>query len=273
MYRFVVTDCSISDRRLTACRYLETEGRRAEMTELTRVPFLREGSHRVEWGLIEEIPPIGKLLPVRRSSARFHDFDEYERLVKTARASDWRALLVVLLGGEAGLRCGEMMALEWTDVDFTQRQLCVQRSEWKGRVTMPKGGRLRYVPLTQSLCESLQANHHLRGPRVLCHDDGTGLTQRQVQGLVLRAARSAGLTNRGVHTLRHSFCSHLAMQGAPATAIQHLAGHQDLVTTQRYMHLSQSAVERAIRLLDQRPSADSRGDILETERRGAEMTG
>jgi len=40
------------------------------------------------------------------------------------------------------------------------------------------------------------------------------------------------------------------MQGAPARAIQELAGHQDLATTQRYMHLSPAALDSAIRLLD-----------------------
>jgi site-specific recombinase XerD len=54
----------------------------------------------------------------------------------------------------------------------------------------------------------------------------------------------------GVHILRHTFCSHLAMRGAPARAIQDLAGHQDLLTTQRYMHLSPAAIESAIRLLE-----------------------
>jgi site-specific recombinase XerC len=47
-----------------------------------------------------------------------------------------------------------------------------------------------------------------------------------------------------------SFCSHLAMRGAPARAIQELAGHQDLGTTQRYMHLSPAALDAAIRLLE-----------------------
>ena len=50
--------------------------------------------------------------------------------------------------------------------------------------------------------------------------------------------------------LRHTFCSHLAMRGAPARAIQELAGHRDLTTTQRYMHLSPAALDSAIRLLD-----------------------
>jgi integrase len=51
---------------------------------------------------------------------------------------------------------------------------------------------------------------------------------------------------------RHTFCSHLAMKGAPARAIQELAGHADLSMTQRYMHLSPAATEDAIRLLDGR---------------------
>ena len=56
---------------------------------------------------------------------------------------------------------------------------------------------------------------------------------------------------KGVHILRHTFCSHLSMRGAPARAIQELAGHADLTMTQRYMHLSPAALDAAIRLLDE----------------------
>ena len=142
------------------------------------------------------------------------------------------------------------MALEWSDVDLGKRQLCVARSEWKAQVTTTKGGRLRYIPLTERLAAALRGHRHLKGPRVLCSDAGSPLTQREVQGLVARAARRANLRNVGVHILRHTFCSHLAMRGAPARAIQELAGHQELGTTQRYMHLSPAAIEGAIRLLD-----------------------
>lgn len=174
-----------------------------------------------------------------RSSRQFassHDFDEYERLVEAAR-SESQAYLAVLLGGEAGLRCGEIMALEWTDIDLHKRQLCVARSERKGHVTMPKGGRLRYVPLTRRLAEALRDARHFRGPRVWCNPEGKPLTQRVIQVMLRRAARRANV-KAGVHILRHTFCSHLAMRGAPVRAIQELAGHQDLGTTQRYMHLS-----------------------------------
>jgi len=60
--------------------------------------------------------------------------------------------------------------------------------------------------------------------------------------------------------------SSIMMKGAPARAIQELAGHADLATTQRYMHLSPAATEDAIRLLDVRLDAQSRSgtrDILD----------
>ena len=224
----------------------------------------------VEWDVIDRMPCVIRLLPIVKSSANFHDFDEYERLVVAAKASEPLAYLCVLLGGEAGLRCGEMMALEWNEVDLNKRHLCVQRSEWKGHVTAPKGGRLRYVPLTARLADALRATRHLRGPRVLCSRDGSPLTQREVQGLVRRAARRANLRHVGVHVLRHTFCSHLSMRGAPVRAIQELAGHRELGTTQRYMHLSPAAIEGAIRLLDQRTPIANFGDGLETGRSSGE---
>ena len=204
----------------------------------------------VEWTVIERMPCAVKLLPVPKPSTGFYDFEDFERLVDAAQQVGPNAHLVVLLGGEAGLRCGEIMALEWPDVDFAKRQLSVQRSEWKGHVTVPKGGRLRYVPMTVRLAAALRQHRHLRAQRVLCLSDGSSLSADAVKHLVERAARRAHLNQDGVHRLRHTFCSHLAMRGAPARAIQELAGHKDLSTTQRYMHLSPAAIERAIRLLD-----------------------
>ena len=60
------------------------------------------------------------------------------------------------------------------------------------------------------------------------------------------------------------------MRGAGARAIQELAGHQSLMTTQRYMHLSSAAVESAIRLLDQPSPIYGNGDILDTGNVGME---
>jgi site-specific recombinase XerD len=128
-------------------------------------------------------------------------------------------------------------------------QITVARSEWKGQVTLPKGGKVRYVPMTQRLISALRENRLRSRTRVLVQDDGEPMTMKTIQQAVQRAARRADVRD-GVHILRHTFCSHLAMKGAPARTIQQLAGHVDLATTQRYMQLQTGAVEAAIRLLD-----------------------
>src|SRR4030095_10851256 len=129
-----------------------------------------------------------------------------------------------------------------------------------GMVTAPKSGRLRWIPLTRRLAAALSAHRHRQSSRVLCQDHAEPFTRQMMQSRVKSAARKAGLSENSVDALRHTFCSHLAMKGAPARAIQEAAGHQELGTTQRYMHLSPAALDDAIRLLEfQCPSV--RGDI------------
>jgi integrase len=206
---------------------------------------------------------------------KFYDFDEYKRLVEAARAIEARTHLVVLLGGDAGMRRGEMLALRWVDVDFKRRQLQVQEAVWerkrrdgKGheRITdTPKGGRSRVVPLTDALLQALHAHRHLRGEHVLFGDDGRPAMSFFLRRLLEAAQKRAGLrATGGLHVLRHTFCSHLAMRSAPAKAIQELAGHANLATTMRYMHLSPAARQDAISLLNRREEGRVFGDIVET---------
>ena len=105
--------------------------------------------------------------------------------------------------------------------------------------------------LTQRLAAALADHRHLRSKRVLCQNDGKPFTRQIVQNRMILASTRAKV-RKGVHILRHTFCSILAMRGAPAKAIQELAGHQHLSTTMRYMHLSPSERERAIGLLNRR---------------------
>jgi site-specific recombinase XerD len=122
--------------------------------------------------------------------------------------------------------------------------------------------------MTVRLAEALKQARSLKGSRVLCDKKGTPLTQKEVQVIMRRVGRRANVKH-GVHILRHTFCSHLAMRGAPAKAIQELAGHQDLATTQQYMHLSPAALDAAIRLLDKSARTSSRGNNLEAAGTGS----
>jgi integrase len=221
----------------------------------------------VEWDVIDRLPCTIRLLPIAKPSASFHDFDQYEPLV-TIATTDRLAYLAVLLGGEAGLRCGEVMALEWRDIDLQKRQLCIERSVWKGHATVANGGRIRYVPLTNRLAQALRASRHLKGPRALCPrrqsaDTTFGPRTRPACGA---ACESAARRRARAAT----FCSHLSMRGAPVRAIQELAGHQAIGTTQRYMQLSPAAIDGAICLLDHRGTDSRFGDIVETGRPNVE---
>ena len=120
------------------------------------------------------------LLRVPKGNPPFYDFEQYAGLVEQAK-TDWRAHLIVLLGGVAGLRLGEMMALEWTDIDFTVRQITVARSEWKGEVTMPKGDKIRHVPMTTELASAVRQYRRARNRRVLVQDDGSSVTMKVIQ--------------------------------------------------------------------------------------------
>jgi site-specific recombinase XerD len=112
--------------------------------------------------------------------------------------------------------------------------------------------KMRVVPMTKRLREILTAHRHLRGDRVLYTDAGETVTAKVLQKWMKKAQKRAGLKDTGgIHILRHTFCSHLAMKGAPALSIQKLAGHEDLQTTLGYMHLAHGETDRAIRLLEE----------------------
>lgn len=207
----------------------------------------------VEWKVIERMPCTIKLLRTVTPVMAFYEFDEYERLVQAARKVSPLVALMVLLAGDAGLRRGEILGLQQDDIDLKRGVVHVQRAIWQGVEDVPKGGRGRIVPLTTALAEALRANRHLRGDRVLYANDGSQVDENTLQEWMETATRRAGLAaTRSLHILRHTFCSHLAMRGAPAKAIQELAGHQSLTTTMRYMHLSPAARESAIALLNER---------------------
>lgn len=224
----------------------------------------------VEWGELAKKPKM-EFLPVPTGAPKWYELHEYRRLISGANKSGAHVLVLVLLAGSAGLRRGEIIALKWSDLDLQRRLIHVQRSITRGVEGTPKGGKARYVPMTPELAETLKAFRHAKGDRVLYAESGEELTARTVRNWLASAQRRAGLEvtaaavgdrkivapkaprkkDRGgaIHMLRHTFCSHLAIAGAPAKAIQELAGHVDLKTTQRYMHLSPANRNEAIATL------------------------
>jgi len=161
----------------------------------------------------------------------------------------------VLLGGEAGLRRGEIAALQWREVDLKTGRLTVAWNLYKGNLGPPKGRKTRQLQMTARLRDALtRLSSRFAGERVLLHN-GEPYRLGTMNEVVGNATKAAGLAKKGarkVHILRHTFCSHLAMRGATAVQIQELAGHADLKTTQMYMHLAPGHADEAIELLNDR---------------------
>lgn len=211
-----------------------------------------------QWGLIAP-PPRIRMLKEPSPAFSFYDDETFERLVAAAASIGPICLLVVLLGGEAGLRAGEILALRMRHCDLRRGLLRIEENEWQGHIGTPKGQRTRHVVMTTRLRATLldlATNHPAPDSRLVRRQDGTAATKRVIDGWLHRAQRAAGLPLKGPHVLRHTFCSRLAASGAAPRAIQELAGHRHSTTTDRYLHLTPRALQTAIDLLEARPPAN-----------------
>ena len=113
---------------------------------------------------------------------------------------------------------------------------------------------LRHV--REDLERSVRELGYRESDGLVLHDTNGSLTQNQVRSCLWPVARKAGVRH-GVHILRHTFCSHLAMQGMNPRIIQGVAGHENLTTTERYMHFAPGHAAQAFALLDSPSTAQS----------------
>jgi integrase len=223
--------------------------------------------HAVESGALPaERRPTVSLVPVQApeciSDDKRYDGDTYEWFIEEASALGTHVELTVLLAGDAGLRQGEIIGLEWDDIDWKNEVLKIERSVWNGRgpdgeqrtvVDTPKSGKGREVPMTERLSRVLnQHPQRMTNKRVLYRPDGTDVDRDTLTSWIKRLERrmDAENANGRMHIFRHTFCSRLAEAGAPVIAIKEVAGHTSIATTQLYMHAGREVRRAAIELLD-----------------------
>ena len=190
-------------------------------------------------GVMQRIrcPKLPRKLPVVLSP------DEVTRVFAAVASLKHRALLMAAYS--AGLRVSEVASLRVDDI-ASQRLVL--------RVRQGKGRKDRYVMLSPRLLAMLRQYWKAARPTDwLFPGDvpGRPLTEASVQRACARAAREAGLGKHvTVHTLRHSFATHLLESGTDIRTIQILLGHRKLETTAIYTHVSPAAVEATRSPLD-----------------------
>jgi integrase len=214
-----------------------------------------------EWNRIAAVPRIG-FLKTSDPEFDFLDFAEATRLIEAADPN-WRPMILFAL--RTGLRQGELLELRWNDVDLVKGQIRVRRSIWKGKVTTPKGGKSREVPLSDEARSAIRAlPSRFAGELVFpAGSSARHLTKGECKHPLWRACKRAGLRLIGWHVLRHTFASHLAMRGVPLKAIQELLGHTTMEMTMRYAHLTPTVGRQAVALLDA-PAPEGLGHDLGT---------
>jgi len=131
-----------------------------------------------------------------------------------------------------GLRLDELCNLKVADIDSTRMQI---------HIRLGKGSKDRYVMLSQKILLMLREYWKRYRPKEFLFEgvtQGKAISRRTVQRAFQMAVIKSGIKKRpSIHTLRHSFATHLLEKGVNLIAIQKLLGHNHIKTTTNYTHL------------------------------------
>jgi len=202
----------------------------------------------IKWGYLSENPTKGtaRLKVDDAKPPRFLTVEECQRLLEIC-PTEQRRIFTALLS--TGMRKSELENLQWQDVDPKRRQISIRSKEdWK-----PKAGE-RDIPINEPLLRVFQE----------LQDESTTFTPTDYVFKVKRRGRSrnwmrlqlihwaakAGIENlTKLHTLRHTFASHLVMKGVDLPTVMKLMGHSDIQTTMIYAHLAPDHLAGAVNKL------------------------
>jgi integrase/recombinase XerD len=158
--------------------------------------------------------------------------EECKVLFKAPRSLKHRFLLAFAYAG--GLRMNELRHIRLTDIDTDRMSLHVRQG---------KGSKDRYVVLSQFLAERLPMYlSELKPERYLFEGQTPGqvMGERSIQYVINEAVQKTDIRKEvSMHTLRHSFATHLLEDGVDVHSIQKLLGHSDIRTTMLYLHVAQ----------------------------------
>lgn len=158
--------------------------------------------------------------------------DEVKALIDTVTNVKHRTIILLLYS--TGMRLAEICALKMADIDSKNMRI---------KIVQGKGAKDRFTLLSQSVLLELRAYYIIYKPQEYLFNGckaGRPLSLRNVQHLVQKNLALLGLKhkNYSVHTIRHSFATHLIDNGTDLHTIKELLGHTSLKTTSRYLHFS-----------------------------------
>jgi len=193
-----------------------------------------------EWKIFDFLrPPKEKKLPVVLS------VEEVSRILKCVRLYHYRLCLTTIYA--CGLRLLEGTRLQISDIDGQRKMLHLHQA---------KGNKDRYVPIPDACLNLLRHYWRFhRNPIWLFpspYDHTKPIQESSLQKAFRAAVRESGIHKKAtVHTLRHSYATHLLEAGLNLRIIQAYLGHASPTTTAIYTHLTQTSDERTVQTINQ----------------------
>jgi len=223
-------------------------------------------SHAVEDNLLAANPALnpGKFLPKiskRRSIDPLNRQELAQFLTYTKQVAS-TVYPLFLCAARTGLRQGELLALQWDDLNLAGRFVEVRRNFTHGRFTTPKSGESRRVDLSRELTatlEALQLDRQLEAASahrdpflwVFCDAQGKPFHQNWIRLRFFRLLKGAGVRQVRFHDLRHTFASLLLQNGESPVYVKDQMGHSSIqVTVDLYGHLIPGGNTQAVDRLD-----------------------
>lgn len=168
---------------------------------------------------------------------RYLSTDEEKRLFENLPE---RLKPIVTVALHTGMRKGELLNLEWSDVDFEQKLVLVKNTKSK---------RQRYIPMNGELVDTLKDLGHGEEDIHVFVNKKTGDVYKDIKKSWKTTLLAAKIQKFRFHDLRHTFASRLVQAGKSLLAVKELLGHQSVSTTQRYAHLAPSDLREAVEAL------------------------
>jgi integrase len=225
----------VDDRRL-----VERGGRRLRAQTITNELYTLSAIFReaVRRDLVL-VNPVSRVKKPKEENTivRYLSPDE-DRELMAALPSRIEPLVKVAL--HTGLRKGELLRLEWSDVDFDQRLILVKNTKSKRR---------RYVPMNDTVVAMLKPMFDAKDSRHVFIDPESKEAILNIERAWKKALRKAKIKTFRFHDLRHTFASRLVQAGVAIQVVKDLLGHQDITTTMRYAHLSPADLRDAVEKL------------------------
>lgn len=186
-----------------------------------------------EWDWMDE-NPVRKINKPKLPQGRIRFLDESEKnhLLDACKQSNSAYLYpIVVLALSTGMRKGEILTLNWDDIDFERSTILLQTT---------KNGERRMVPLIGLSLELLTRLNSAQQSKLVFPSPKNLNQPIDIRSAWESALQKAGLANFKFHDLRHTAASYLAMNNASLIEIGTLLGHKTVQMTKRYAHLSNS---------------------------------